>query len=138
MTDLDTKPKLGRLRLNLLRLAYLPLALGLALAQLPLLAELGPDWEIMHGAVVCMLSSLCLLSFVGLFRPITMLPLLLFEVVWKVIWLALVGLPAWQIGPLDASMAETLFACALVVPIIILVPWDFVAARLWQKDPLAA
>lgn len=122
--------ELSRLRLNLLRLAYAPLVFGLALVQLPLLAELGPDWEIMHGVVICMLSALCLLSIIGLFRPILMLPLLLFEVTWKLLWLGLVGLPAWFNGPLDPSLAETFFACALVVPIVLLIPWDLVVRRL--------
>ncbi len=122
--------ELSRLRLNLLRLAYAPLAFGLAMIQLPLLAEIGPDWEIMHGVVICMLSALCLLSFVGLFRPVAMLPLLLFEVLWKLLWLSLVGVPAWLNGPLDPSIAGNLFACALVAPIILLVPWDFVVKRL--------
>ena len=115
---------LPRWRLNLLRAAYAPLAIGLALIQLPLLASLGPATETMEAVVICMLSALCLLSFIGLLRPLTMLPLLLFEVLWKLLWLALVGIPAWLAGPLTESIAANLFACALVVPIILLIPWD--------------
>jgi len=124
--------ELSRLRLNLLRLAYAPLAFGLAMVQLPLLTELGPDWEVMHGVVICMLSALCLLSFIGLFRPVAMLPLLLFEVLWKLLWLSFVGVPAWLNGPLDEPIAGTLFACALVVPIILLIPWDLVLRRFFS------
>jgi len=74
---------LTRLRTNMLRFAYVPLAFGLAAVQLPLLAQLGSQTEIMEGAVTAMLSALCILSFVGLWRPIAMLPLLVFEVLWK-------------------------------------------------------
>lgn len=123
--------KLGKLRTNLLRLAYVPLAVGLAIFQLPMLAEIGPEWEIMHGVVVCMLSALCLLSIIGLFRPVTMLPILLFEVVWKILWLGLVGLPAWISGSATSDIMENLFACALVLPIIALIPWDHVSQALW-------
>ncbi len=103
-----------------------------------MLSELGPDWDIMDGVVLCMLSALCLLSFIGLFRPISMLPLLLFEVLWKLLWLSFVGIPAWRSGTMDPSMAETLFACSLVIPIILLVPWDHAFARLRRSDTLTA
>lgn len=121
----ELKPALTGTRLTLLRLAYLPLVLGLAIIQLPLLLQLGPSYELMHGVVICMLSALCLLSVVGLFRPIAMLPVLAFEIVWKVLWLSLVALPAWQTGPLPPDIAGNLFACALVVPIVAMVPWTF-------------
>ncbi len=121
-------------RINLLRLAYAPLVLGLAVFQLPLLAEIGTDRDIMHGIVVCMLSALCLLSIVGLFRPIAMLPLLMFEIAWKALWLVFVALPAWRAGPVPPAIAENLFAVALVVPIIALVPWDFVFRRLARSS----
>lgn len=124
---------LGRLRLTLLRLAYVPLALGLAWFQLPQLASLGPGTQIMDGVVTSMLGALCLLSFIGLFRPIVMLPLLMFEVMWKLIWLALVGIPASMAGPLRGEMAANLFAVALIVPIIALIPWDFVFASLLRS-----
>jgi len=44
--------------------------------------------------------------------------------------MALVGLPAWLAGPLDPSIADTMFAYALVVPIILLVPWGFSLRKL--------
>ncbi len=124
--------------MNLLRAAFVPLAIGLALVQLPLLASLGPATEMMDGVVTCMLSALCLLSFVGLFRPLAMLPLLLFEVLWKALWLGLVGVPAWLAGPLSESMIANLFACGLVVVIVPLIPWDRVPALLWGEAPAKA
>ena len=129
---------LSRLRLNLLRLAYVPLAFGLAAVQLPQLADLGPQTEIMQGAVTAMLSALCLLSFVGLWRPVAILPLLVFEVLWKALWMALVGVPAFMAGPLDPSISETMFACALVVPIIALVPWGFAFRNLTGSSAVQA
>ena len=110
-------------RTNLLRAAYAPLAVGLAVFQLPLLTQLGPQTDVMEGFVTCMLAALCILSFIGLARPIAMLPLLLFEVAWKVLWLVLIALPAWYSGTIDETLAENLFAVALVAPIILLIPW---------------
>ncbi|MEX0343242.1 MAG: hypothetical protein AB3N06_11685 [Erythrobacter sp.] len=126
MTGRTDVPQLAGWRRNLLRLAYAPLAFGLALVQLPMLAGLGPDRDLMDGVVTAMLSALCLLSFIGLVRPVRVLPVLLFEVVWKLLWLALVGIPAWLGGPMDAELSETFFACALVLPLMLLIPWDHV------------
>lgn len=126
--------QLSRRRINLLRLAYAPLVLGLAIFQLPLLGEIGADRDIMHGIVVCMLSALCLLSIVGLFRPIAMLPLLMFEIAWKALWLVFVALPGWRAGPMPSAITENLFAVALVVPIVALIPWDFVFSKLARPN----
>ena len=106
--------------------------------QLPQLVTLGPDQEVMQGAVTAMLSALCILSFIGLWRPVAMLPLLVFEVLWKALWIALVGIPAILAGPLDPSIAETLFACALVIPIVLLVPWGFVLRRIAEAPSASA
>ena len=83
----------------------------------------------MDGVVICMLSTLCLLSWIGLFRPLLMLPLLGVEILWKLLWLGLVALPAWRAGAMSPAISANLFACALVFPIMACVPWDFV----WRK-----
>lgn len=126
------EPALGRGRLWALRFAYLLLAAGLAATQLPLLYALGPEREIMHGVVICMLSALGLLSAIGLFRPVAMLPLLGFEILWKLLWLGLVAWPAWRANTLSGDIAANLFACALVIPIIACVPWKFVVRKILQ------
>jgi hypothetical protein len=64
-----------------------------------------------------------------------MLPVLLFELVWKVLWLLASGIPAWR-GPGLDDYAFALFvpciAAAIVVPVII--PWD-VVYRLYIRAP---
>lgn len=48
----------------------------------------------MEGVVVCLLAAMSLLAFLGPRYPIRMLPILLFEVAWKEIWIAAVAIPA--------------------------------------------
>lgn len=70
-------------RLNLLRSGYLLLVVGLGMTMWPQLVTEGPRLELMHGVALSMLCALGLLSVPGLRYPLKMLPLLLFEVVWK-------------------------------------------------------
>jgi hypothetical protein len=67
-----------------------------------------------------------LLAVLGLRYPVKLLPLLLFESAWKVLWLSLVALPKAALGSLDAGTTETVFSCSLVVLILAVIPWRYV------------
>ena len=46
------------------------------------------------GAVVtCLLTAMSLLAFFGLRYPVRMLPILLLEINWKLIWIGTVAIP---------------------------------------------
>ena len=73
-------------RLYLLRSMYLLIVLGLGLMVLPGSFHHEEPWELMEGVVACMLTAFWLCQS-GLRYPLLMLPLLLWELVWKTIWL---------------------------------------------------
>lgn len=116
------------LRLNLLRATYLLIAVGMGLQIWPLILRHTADVEHMRGVVWSMLGALTLLcAALGLRYPLKMLPLLLFELGWKTIWVLSLGLPLWSAGRLDAGTAETLQACLVGVVLVPLVmPWGYV------------
>ncbi|HET6604660.1 MAG TPA: hypothetical protein VFG21_10725 [Xanthomonadaceae bacterium] len=116
MSDVST------LRLYLLRAMYLLMAVGLGITIWPGILVPG---EVSHmGSVVrALLGALALMSLWGLRYPVRMLPILLFELVWKGIWVVAFGLDA----ELDPARQETLFNCLLgVVLVPIAVPWGYV------------
>src|SRR4029453_17752146 len=82
-------------RLYLLRLGYLVVAVGLALTKWPLIINHDRPWPLFEGVETCMLVALSLLAFLALRYPLQMLPILLFELAWKLIWVAVVVLPLW-------------------------------------------
>lgn len=117
------------LRLHLLRGCYLLLLVGLSIQIVPDLFGPVVNMPLMDGVVTAMLSALAALSILGVFAPIFMLPLLWFELGWKLIWVLFVALPRWQTGTMDEATMEVLFACAFVVPFVFIVPWRYAIAR---------
>ncbi len=115
-------------RLNVLRVGYLVMGVGLAVKRWPLLAD-HQTWGLKEGTVICMLVAMSVLALLGLRHPQRMLPILLFEVGWKLIWLGLVALPMWRRGDLDAATREQVAAVAWVVVIIAVVPWRHVVRQ---------
>jgi hypothetical protein len=131
-TTRSAPPVLSVRRLNAMRAGYLLMGVGLALVKWPLLpgAHTLPLYE---GVTLCLLTAMSVLAFVGLRHPVALLPLLVFESAWKVLWIAVVALPRAVTGDLDHATADLLTRCSLVVVIIAVVPWRYV----WQHHALA-
>ena len=124
-----TQP-LPTFRLNIMRAGYLLMAVGLALTKWPLFVQ-GTVAELpaFEGVVAALLGAMSLLAIVGLRYPVQMLPLLVLETVWKLIWLATVAVPHLARGDMDAQMGIILSSVSLVVVIIATTPWDYVWKR---------
>ena len=105
MTDVSVS------RLFALRAGYLLLAAGLAATVWPLLIDHSPQWPLMNSVVCSMLAAVSILAGLGIRYPLQMLPILLFEVAWKSIWLIAVTLPLWSANQLDARTWETVSDC---------------------------
>ena len=111
-------------RLHLMRAGYLLMGVGLVLVKWPMLPE-AADLSLYEGVTLCLLTAMSLLAFLGLRHPVALLPVLLFESVWKVLWLSLVALPRAVSGDLDQAMSETVVNCSLVVVILAVIPWRY-------------
>ncbi|MBL4790450.1 MAG: hypothetical protein JKY60_15885 [Kordiimonadaceae bacterium] len=117
-------------RLNLLRGCYLLLAIGLGVQVFPRLISVTAAYPFYEGVVDVMLGALAITSIIGLFAPIKMLPLLLFEIIWKVLWFVAVLITRWRGGTLDERMVANIFPIALVVPFIVVFPWGYAVREL--------
>ena len=120
-----TSADLSQTRLHLLRVGYLLTGVGLAIVKWPLLPD-AASLPLYEGVTLCLLTAMSLLAILGLRHPVKLLPLLLFESAWKLLWLALVALPRASTGNLDAATAQTVVNCSLVVIIISVTPWRYV------------
>lgn len=124
-------------RLYLLRALYLLVSVGLGLVVWPGVIHHDKPWELMQGVEQCMLAAFSALSILGLRYPLQMLPLLLWEILWKAIWLLVVAYPLWAAGQLDQQTAGVATDCLVVVIFPFLIPWDYVYAHYLKRrgDP---
>lgn len=79
--------------------------------------------------VVCLLTAMSVLALLGLRYPADPLPVLLFEAAWKLLWLAVVALRAVVGGDVDPAVHGVIVSCAMVVVIVVVIPWRHV----WQR-----
>ena len=122
-------------RLYLLRAMYLLIAVGLGVTIWPGILVPGDNVSHMGSVVRSMLGALALVALLGVRYPIKMLPILLFELIWKVIWVVVFALPPWLSGELDAARQQTLIDCLVgVVLVPLVVPWGHVF-RHYVKSP---
>jgi hypothetical protein len=121
-------------RLYLLRAAYLLIAVGLGITIWPGLIRHAIAGVPVHAAAGSMLGAVAILAALGIRYPLRMLPLLLFELLWKAIWLTAVALPLWSANQIDAATAESIFACLMGIVIMpIVIPWPYVLANYVRK-----
>jgi hypothetical protein len=70
------------------------------------------------------------LAFLGLRYPLQLLPLLMFEFAWKLIWMIAYGLPQWSAGQGPPSFSEDFASIGFgVILMPLVIPWGFVYRR---------
>jgi hypothetical protein len=131
-------------RLNVMRAGYLFMGLGLVVVKWPLVPQ-AHTLPLYEGVTVCVLSAMSLFALLGVRYPTKLLPLLLLETAWKVLWLSVVALPKATAGDLDAATTTVLVNCSFVVVIAAVIPWRYAWRRYivekgepWRTTPRGA
>lgn len=125
------------LRLNLLRAMYLLVVVGLSLVVWPGVILKSQTWTLNQGVINCMLVAFSLLCALGLRYPLQMLPILLWELIWKSAWLLIVALPKLMAGSMDEATTATFIEVLVVVLVPFIIPWGYVLDNYFRK-PAAA
>ena len=112
-------------RLNVMRVGYLILFGGLAYSEWPGLIH-HEGWTPTRAIASSLLAALSLLAGLGIRYPLQMLPVLLFELGWKAIWLIAIGLPLWLAHDVDPATSRMTIVClAAMVICPLLIPWTY-------------
>jgi hypothetical protein len=83
-------------------------------------------WEPNDAVAWCVWTAFATLAGLGIVRPLKMLPILLLEIFYKVLWLILVAYPLWSRGALAGSSAEGIAGVFLWVLLpIVAMPWGY-------------
>jgi len=122
-------PEVSLFRLYTLRAAYFVMAAGLGAFIWPDVIHHTGHFAVTKGIQCSLLAGLGATAALGLRYPVQMLPVLLFELTWKAIYLAAFALPLWSAHQIDAATAEDIQAVLMVVIFIPLIPWRYVFAH---------
>lgn len=129
LTSRTTARELSLFRLYTLRLAYFIMAAGLGTFIWPEVIHHTNEFGAAHGIQTALLAGLGLTAALGLRYPVQMLPVLLFELTWKTIYLIAFALPLWRANQITDAVAADIRAVLMVVIFIPLIPWRYVVAQ---------
>jgi len=114
----------------LLRIVYLLMCGMMAVTAWSSILDHQGAWEPYRAMATCVWAAYGTLSLLGLLQPLRMLPIVLFMIFYKSLWLAVVAYPLWRAGTLAGSSAEELTFIFLAAPVFALVvPWGYVVRR---------
>lgn len=118
--------EVSTLRLYLLRLLYLLNFALLGLDVWPVIFTHAGVWDPVKGAAFSFWAALSALSGLGLRYPRKLLPLILLQLLYKVVWLAAVWPSLWSAG--RTTGLTTAMAVGAVLDLIV-IPWPYVFAN---------
>ena len=121
-------------RLNTMRLGYAVMGLGLAATKWPQLIGRSESWPLYEGVSTYLLVAMGLLALLGLRYPVKMLPIMLFESLWKLMWLGVVAVPLWMGDGMNPATSKVAGAVLWVVIVIAVTPWSYVVSEYIKRE----
>ena len=110
----------------LLRVLYVLMFVGVGLPMWgEVLNHVGP-WDHVRAVASCVWVAYPTLGLLGLRQPLRMLPLVLFMLFYKTLWVLAVGYPMWAAGTLSGGAAEMWKIFTGVFFIYPLLPWGYI------------
>lgn len=122
-------PPVALWRVNSIRFLFLLMAVVMGGAVWQQLLFDYAQWDLMRGLAKSMLAALALLSLLGVRYPMQMLPLMLYEMTWKTVWILLIAGRAWLDGQWTAAIDGLFYECIGIVIAFVIMPWGYVWAR---------
>lgn len=93
------------------------------------------DWPAWKGLGRSMLAILSVLALLGIFQPLKLLIVMVYEMAWKTLWLLIVALPIYLDGrEMPTIMDVTLNASGMVL-LLVVIPWRYVWWQ-WVVQPV--
>jgi hypothetical protein len=114
-------------RLYLLRVLYALIGLVQGSQTWMAILHHAKPWAMWHGVSMALLGAFTALCLLGIRYPVKMLPLMIFELVWKLLWVLAAWLPLYLAHRVDADTADQFFPIALglvLVPLVL--PWGYI------------
>jgi hypothetical protein len=124
--DLERYEGVRPINVYLLRLLFLLVVVFVASDSWSAILRHQGQWDHVKAAAVCMWAAYSVLSVFGLINPLKWLPIVMFEIFYKIIWLIIVAYPLWSRNQLAGSpAAEMTYAFVWVILPIVAMPWAY-------------
>lgn len=121
-------------RLYLLRAGYALIGLAQGSQTWTSILHRTNPWTMWHGVSMALLGAFTALCLLGIRYPVKMLPLMIFELAWKLLWVLSAWLPLYLTHRVDPDTAEVFFSIALGVVIVpLILPWGYI----WRSYVMA-
>lgn len=115
------------IQIYLLRTLFFLMFVGVGYDSWSYILKHEGAWDPFKAAGWCMFASYSTLSIIGVFRPLKMIPIVLFMFGYKLLWLAVVAYPLWSANQLAGSSAEGMAMIFRWAPVAVLfMPWRYV------------
>jgi hypothetical protein len=114
------------IHIYLLRLLYILMFFVLGRETWTQILTHQGTWDPFKAVASCVWTAFATLAGLGILRPLKMLPIVLVEIFYKVLWLIIVAYPLWAKGALWGSPAENIASSFFwVILPIVAVPWGY-------------
>lgn len=85
------------------------------------------SWDHTKAIAWCVWAAYPTLGLFGLINPLRWLPIVIFMIFYKTVWLLIVADPLWRAGTLAGSPPEQMATVFIAAPFIaLIVPWGYV------------
>ncbi|MEO1079758.1 MAG: hypothetical protein AAFY29_09400 [Pseudomonadota bacterium] len=115
-----------------MRVIYLLIFLGQSSFVWRQLFFESAEWPVMTGVAKSMMAAMALLCLLGIRYPLQLLPVLLFETLWKTLWILLIALPARDSGQW-AVIESTFYESVGIIVAYFILPWTYVWSRFFRQ-----
>ncbi len=114
------------INIYLLRLMFILMVVFLGMDSWSHILSFKGIWNSTNAMAWCIWASYSVLAILGIIHPLKMLPIVMLEIFYKVLWLMIVAFPLWKSNQLTGSPAEAMTNAFLWVLLpIVAMPWKY-------------
>jgi hypothetical protein len=116
-----------RINIYVMRLFFALMFVFLAPESWKVILSHEGTWDPTKAVAWCTWAAYSTLGILGVFHTLRMLPIMLFMIFYKGLWLIVVAYPLWSAGTLKGSPAEEMayVFSGIIIPILFM-PWKYV------------
>jgi hypothetical protein len=127
LPDYENYEGVRRINIYVMRLFFALMFVFVATDSWTVILTHEGAWDPTRAVAWCCWAAYSTMALLGVFHTLRMLPIMLFMIFYKGLWLAVVAYPLWSAGTLEGSPAEGMayMFSGIIIPILF-VPWKYV------------